>query len=860
MARDTTSAIIPDDAEVALLALEDIPVAVALIDSSTFEIVSTNANFRKSCTSQSVSGKGVIDCVHPDERSRLRDYLQVVAAGDDAGGALELRFGPDGQVEYPRMFIAATLLSASAEGMPARILLSIIDIVHWKEKETRTAARERLWNYALVSSGLGVWDHDYRAGAYFYSPTWRTIRGLPVNGDLHFSSTTEWLQSIHPDDRDFVAEAIEKQKLGDPRFMNFEYREKHADGHWMWIECRGDAVEFFDDNRPARVVGTDRDISDRKTSEALLTRTRQRLELALKTSQIGVFEHNRSTGDVSVDDRLSEIWGFTDHPETVPFSRFTALIHPDDRHRALEKRLAAGGDDIPVEDEFRIFRESDGALRHVRHLVTSQKNAEGIEYLVGINWDVTEETRLRQDLVTAKQLAEARNFELERARYDVENAALHDYLTALPNRRFLEEELARRIEIESTSGFALMLVDIDAFKLVNNTYGLSGGDSVLNHVAQVLLHVSKHNDFVARIGADEFVLVSSYECGTDALESTARRILLEISKHFEIDGTRCKISACIGVATVEQSVEKTASGLLKESDIAVRRAKSEGPNRIVFFERGLQAAAVASRAPADALIEAVENDAFVPFYQPQYDARTRTLAGVETLARWRRPDGTFGEPGSFIPLAETLNLMTLIDTSILRQALNDYGRLSQLGIAPPRLSLNLSPRRLSDPALIASLQEIDLLPEGRLAFELLESIFLDDQDDVSAYNLREIRRLGIDIDVDDFGTGYTSISGLLKVMPNGLKIARELVLPLVLSREQRAIIKSIVDIGRALDIRVIAEGVETEQHADILTELGCDTLQGFWLARPMPYEALSALLVDENAKPAPPPRTTARKR
>nr|WP_272214128.1 EAL domain-containing protein [Marinicella sp. W31]MDC2876662.1 EAL domain-containing protein [Marinicella sp. W31] len=222
------------------------------------------------------------------------------------------------------------------------------------------------------------------------------------------------------------------------------------------------------------------------------------------------------------------------------------------------------------------------------------------------------------------------------------------------------------------------------------------------------------------------------------------------------------------------------------------------------------------------------------------------MQGIETLARWNHRDGTFGEPASFIPLAQSMNLMNIIDTSILTQALEDHRRWSDEGLNPPKLSLNLSPHRLSDPALVPSLQNMDL-PVGVLTFELLESIFLDQQDDVSAYNLKQIRSLGINIDVDDFGTGYTSITGLLKVAPNGLKIARELVLPITRSREQRAIVKSIVDIGKTLNINVIAEGVETEQHARVLTAIGCDALQGYWLSKPMSAQGFEKLL-RENAR------------
>ncbi|MBB4121670.1 sensor domain-containing protein [Martelella radicis] len=830
------------EADLANAMIERSPLAVAVVELDGHTITATNQNFEAIMPGIKADGHSILEWIHKDDHPLLRGLIGPTSGISGREQKREMRIGrrPDGPWRW--MLVAATILKDEDPQATRRALFYFIDIHAQKSHELLESERARRWNYALVSSGLGVWDHNYRKQEFFYSQTWRAMRGYASTGATPFSSTEQWLQLVHPEDRDFVAHAIERQKAGDLRYMNFEYRERHCDGHWIWIECRGDAVEYFPDNRPARIIGTDQDVTDRKNAEALLAHTRQRLEMALTTSRIGVFEHDRNTGTVYGDARICEIYGFDDQPESFDIQRVFDLVHPEDLKRTLARssELVPGGG--PVSAEFRIYRENDGSLRHVRHLVRLHLGENGEETIVGINWDVTEEVRLRQDLVTAKQLAEARNFELDRAKSDIEYAALHDYLTALPNRRFLEDELERRVSIAAASDLkvGLLQIDVDDFKGINSTYGHGAGDRVLCHAAQTLLDMSKHNDFVARMGGDEFAMIISYEGGRDKLEQTAKRVLLELAKPISLNDARVRISASIGIATMGNK-KADAAAMLRDSDHALKHAKSRGHGQTAFFTPGIRIADVVDRKPSDRLMQAIEQNDFIPFYQPQYDAETFEIQGIETLARWRQSDGSFSEPSSFIPLAQSLNIMNIIDASILAQALEDHRHWRDNGLSPPRLSLNLSPHRLSDPALVPALQRTEL-PAGTLTFELLESIFLDQQDDVSAYNLKQIRRLGINIDVDDFGTGYTSITGLLKVAPNGLKIARELVLPLTRSHDQRAIVKSIVDIGKTLNIRVIAEGVESRQHARILTDLGCDALQGYWLARPMPADAMETLL------------------
>jgi len=302
---------------------------------------------------------------------------------------------------------------------------------------------------------------------------------------------------------------------------------------------------------------------------------------------------------------------------------------------------------------------------------------------------------------------------------------------------------------------------------------------------------------------------------------------------------QCRFGVAIGVA-VDEANRIAPRDMLVNADIALYRAKGSGRDRYEFFTDALQSEIHSNKHLADQLLEAVERKEFLPFYQPQYDARTMKLAGVEALARWRHPTRGLLPPSEFLRMAEDLNLMATIDRQIMEKALADFRCWQEQGLAIPRLSVNVSARRIRDGELIEGLSGLDI-PRGVLAFELVESIFLDEQDELLAWNVKKIKDLGIEIEIDDFGTGYASIVGLQKLMPARLKIDRQLTMPIVSSAAQRKMFSSIIEIGKSLGIEIVAEGVETMAHAMILQTLGCDYLQGYALARPMPAEKIAEI-------------------
>jgi diguanylate cyclase (GGDEF)-like protein/PAS domain S-box-containing protein len=768
--------------------------------------------------------------LHTDDRPDVEFTLTRLRLDPSRHQRAEMRFIRADGSDY---WMIADFSSArlNSHGALEEILVQFTDIDRQKRTEAELKSWAQRWNNALVGSTLGVWDHNYATGQFYYSATWKTMRGYAPDAEID-TSMEGWIESVHPDDREMVLEEVERQGRGDGFSPIFCYRERHQAGHYIWIECRGAVIDTFEDGTPSRVVGTDTDITDRKAAEQRLVHLSCKLELALEVSRIGVFEVDVENSTTLWDDRLLEIFGLTGQPNLQKPDQWYDLLHPDDRDRAIACIDENSGKDSTFSNAFRIVRP-DGSIRHIRARATPFRLESGETRILGANWDATNDITIQEELAEVNRLAEARNRELEAAKAHIEHSALHDFLTGLPNRRYLDAELTERA---ARSGFgavgtAILHLDLDRFKQINDTLGHVAGDHMLQHTAKILRESMVDGDFVARIGGDEFVILSCYDGSTDRLTELAERVIRRMRDPVPFENHQCRIGASIGIAfATGTSVDPKQ--LLLNADIALYRAKTQGRNRFEYFSLELQTDVIQTKRLSDEILAGLERGEFIPHYQLQFRAADLSVAGVETLARWQHPERGLLTPDKFLQVAEDLDVVAAIDKMILDKALVDQARWRDDDVDIAKVSVNVSARRLADPGLANSLRDLKF-SEGGLSFELLETIFLDDCDEAVSENLRQIRKLGIGIEIDDFGTGHASIVSLLKTAPNTLKIDRALIAPLTKTVEQRRLVGSIIEMGKSLGIKVVGEGVETMAHVRILKRLGCDILQGFALARPM---------------------------
>ncbi|MDB5555167.1 MAG: hypothetical protein JWL86_5151 [Rhizobium sp.] len=814
-----------------------------LIDSAPGGLALISADCRiiycnQSCAAFLRGSSSLPELIHADDRHTLEFSINRLRLAPQNTQAIEIRLlRADGSDVW--MLAQLSTARLTIHGDAAEILVQLTDIDRQKRTEAEMQSWAQRWNHALVGSILGVWDHNYATGQFYYSETWKTMRGFAPDAVIDADMET-WIESVHPDDRAMVLEEIRKQGEGGDFKQIFEYRERHSAGHYIWIECRGACIDWFEDGKPARIVGTDTDVSARKATEERLLHLSRKLELALEVSQIGVFEVDVEEGTSLWDDRMLEIYGMEKGAHLQSDDGWQDLIHPDDRVQAVARIQENVGKATTFSNAFRIQRD-DGSVRHIRARVAPFNFAGGSSRIIGANWDATHDVTVQQELAEANRLAEARNRELEATKAEIEHNALHDFLTALPNRRYLDETLSRRAAdcLATGSGIAVIHLDLDRFKQINDTLGHLAGDHMLIHTASVLNENMGPDDFVARIGGDEFVILSRYDGSEDKLSTLASRIIKRLCDPVSFENHVCRIGASIGIAYAD-SAAIDAKQLLLNADIALYRAKTQGRNRFEFFSVAIQNDVINTKRVSDDILSGLERGEFVPYYQLQFHARSLDISGAETLARWNHPTKGLLTPDRFLQVAEDLDVVSSIDGIILESALKDYARWQALGISIPKISVNVSSRRLNDPALSRKLKSLKIIP-GTVSFELLESIFLDDCDEAVNDNLQAIRKLGIGIEIDDFGTGHASIVSLLKIGPGTLKIDRALIKPITETAEQRKLVGSIIEIGKSLGIKVVAEGVETRDHIRILQDLGCDILQGYALARPLDFDSVTKL-------------------
>ncbi|AQT09742.1 signaling repeat/GGDEF domain/EAL domain-containing protein [Pseudomonas protegens] len=427
---------------------------------------------------------------------------------------------------------------------------------------------------------------------------------------------------------------------------------------------------------------------------------------------------------------------------------------------------------------------------------------------------------------------------LTEANKELTQLALHDTLTGLPNRILLADRIDQAMHRVTAHGgcFALMFIDLDGFKPVNDAFGHHMGDQLLREVAQRLREDLRSEDTLARIGGDEFVLLVQLAEPDDALRLAARQVGL-VSRSFRVAEHDMQISASIGIA-VYPGNGLSAQELLMNADAAMYHAKGTGKNGYSFFDASMNSNARRQLQLLQDLRNALEHHQFRLHYQPKFDAANGLPVGAEALLRWEHPQHGLLLPDKFIELAEKTGLIIAIGEWVLNEACRQMREWYVQGYTDWRIAVNLSALQFCHAGLVRSVAnalERYHLPANNLTLEITETTAMNDAD-VSMLVLQQLADMGVDLSIDDFGTGYSSLMYLKRLPANELKIDRGFVRDLEHDSDDAAIVSAIVALGQALGLRIVAEGVETGVQQTFLTQLGCDSLQGYFLGHPLPPE------------------------
>jgi diguanylate cyclase (GGDEF)-like protein len=450
------------------------------------------------------------------------------------------------------------------------------------------------------------------------------------------------------------------------------------------------------------------------------------------------------------------------------------------------------------------------------------------------------------------ELLEHANEQLEEVNAQLQHIATHDALSGLPNRLLLADRLSQAIASAERheTRFAVLVVDLDRFKSINDSLGHLAGDAILKEVTQRLGQVLRKADTLARLGGDEFVLVLNDVSSAQDVEAIAIKLLAEIARPLKLAELELHTTASIGISVFPQD-GGSAEILLQHADAAMYHAKKNGRNAHQLFELEMNVFARERLELENGLRRALTEREFVLYYQPKIDVRTGSIDSAEALIRWRHPTRGLVAPMDFIPLAEESGLIIPIGEWALREACRQAYAWQAAGMRALRVAVNLSAQQFRQRKLIetvrSALQDARLEPR-HLELELTESAVMEDAEQ-SIETLRRLSELGVRISVDDFGTGYSSLSYLRRLPLDRLKIDRAFIRDVATSRDDATIVRAIVSLAHNLNLKVIAEGVETPEQLAFLHELGCDQYQGFHFSAPIPNNVFVAILREHQADP-----------
>jgi diguanylate cyclase (GGDEF)-like protein/PAS domain S-box-containing protein len=713
------------------------------------------------------------------------------------------------------------LLIAVTAAFLALGALALAAVSRNREMTEQLRSSEERWKLAIEGSGDGVWDWNPQTDQALFSKRWQEMLGYAEN---EFPATgTAWVEHLHPDDRERVLATIQAYfATSEHASYAVEFRMRCKDGAWKWILARGVLVGRDTAGAPLRMIGTHTDITPTKRVEAEL-----RIAATAFESQEGMMVTDASNHILRVNQSFTRITGYT--PEEV--------IGKD------PKLLSSGNHDSEFFHElWRTLHESDyweGEIWNRRkngelfpeHLTITAVRGEGgaVTHYVGTLTDIT----------VSKAAAD-----------EIKNLAFYDPLTRLPNRRLLIDRLQQATVASTRSGHigALLFIDLDNFKTLNDTLGHIMGDLLLKLVGERLSACVREGDTVARLGGDEFVVMledlSKNELeAAEQTEQVGEKILAALNRPYRLIEHEYRSTPSIGAALFHGQ-QKSIDELMKQADIAMYQAKKAGRNAFSFFDPEMQEAINARLDIESDLHQSIGLGQLHLYYQIQVSDSNQPL-GAEALIRWIHPVRGFVSPAQFIPLAEETGLILPVGLWVLETACAQLGRWQQNQCTRQlSLSINVSAKQFHQSDFVSHVRDAvarNAINPGLLKLELTESMLLENIEDIID-KMTALKEIGVRFSLDDFGTGYSSLQYLKRLPLDQLKIDQSFVRDITLDSSDRAIVRTIIAMAQSLNLSVIAEGVETEPQRQLLLHQGCTSFQGYLFGKPLPISEFEARL------------------
>ncbi|VEP13039.1 putative Protein-glutamate O-methyltransferase [Hyella patelloides LEGE 07179] len=822
------------------------PATLTIFDLSTSSIVYTNLGVE--CligyTPEEIyeMGHNVLEClIHPDDLESFQDHLNQVAENQN-GEILTARFQmlqKDGTARC--VYQQTRLFTNNGEEIPSQCLGVITDITELVEAQKVLQHNNNLLRNTLNSTSIVLFNQDLDLR---YTWVHNPIPGFSIDDMLGHR------------DRDLLP----LEKAEHPIALKREVLDTGETIHHEITLDIDDTVQHFDMTYAPRynsnqeivgLTGVGIDITHIKQSKEKLQNTTKRLEYAQQIAHIGDWEYDPEIDRVMWSVETFRITGFDPTRGEPSLREIFSIIHEDDRLKVTDllsqlsliqnrgesmdslESISSGNQSIEQTSfnmDIRIYPRGEDTLRHI-HIIACFSNQEyGRRVpLFGTIMDITEQKQLQEDL---------------------QRQVFFDPLTELTNRAFFLEHLKMavgRASRDPSRKFAVLYLDVDDFKDINDTLGHATGDELLTIVAERLEDSTRPGDIVSRLGGDEFAILLERSDNSEIAMDVAFRIQSIISKPISLSSTQLSVTISIGIAFHPPEIPyKSATSVLENADIAMYQAKRRGPGNIELFRNEMRSERFNQLDLKGAIQQAIEQEQFVLHYQPLVDLSSRSLMGFEVLVRWQHPQRGLLAPLDFLPIAQASHLMPKLENFIIKQACQQLSYWQQeFDLSPSfRLHVNISPDFLKHSSFINNLRVIlseSAIQTQYLCLELTENSFIGYSSLVDSLMV-ELKKLGVSISLDDFGTGYSSLSYLHRLPIDLIKIDQSFIQSLDTDSSLMSITKGISDLARQIGIEVIAEGIETVEQLKCLQNFDCPYGQGYWFSHPVPPEAAEQIL------------------
>lgn len=676
-----------------------------------------------------------------------------------------------------------------------------------RQAERALQISEECWKFILDGDKENIWDFNLEDGSKYVLKDEISIIDIIQDNIKDKDSTTR----IHPEDIESVKSDFLDHIQGNTKFYTNKHRVIKDNGSCFWVLSRGKVVSRNENGKPLRIVGTHSDITERELASIIY-----------RNSSQGMMITDLSNNIISINSAFTEITGYN---ETDVLGKNPRILSSGKHNKQFYNDM---WESINTSGKWssEIYNKHKGGHIYCELLsINLVKNKLGTtDYYVSLFNDITEH---------------------KKAQETIHKQANFDSLTHLQNRAMFQIKLEKQRLISNRNKlpFALLFVDLDHFKNVNDSLGHEIGDSLLVEASTRIMHSVRETDVVARFGGDEFTIILPDIEDTDCIGRVAQDIILELSKPFDLGLNKVYVSASIGIALYPDDAD-TLSGLLRNADQAMYKAKKNGRSRFNYFTSSMHTLAQERQTLISDLHNALELKEFELYYQPIFDLKTEKIIKAEALIRWNHPTRGLVNPDDFIPLSEKCGVIVALGDWVFKEAASQTKEWLDKYNLDLQISINKSPIQFKFESKAESwvkfINDIGLSSEN-IVIEITENVLMDNENDILD-KLLKLREAGFQIALDDFGTGYSSISYLKKFDIDYIKIDRSFVSNLTLDSQDMILCEAIIGMTHKLGIKVIAEGIETQSQNELLNFMGCDYGQGYLFSKPIPANEFEALL------------------